>query len=261
MDFTGTGNTLNLLHPRTLQLVMDSLRYWVLEMHVDGFRFDLASTLARDANGVNKLHAFFRDHSPGPSSLAGEADRGALGRGRRRLSGRQLSDSLGGMERQIPRRDPQLLERRRREDRRIRLPPHRQSRPLPDERPPPLREHQFHHRARRLHPERSRQLQRQTQRSERRRQSRRRQQQSQLELRRRRADRRSGNQPTAAAAAPQFPHHAFPFPRRADAHGRRRMGAHAAGQQQRLLPGQRNQLAQLGASTTCRSRCWISRDA
>jgi glycogen operon protein len=59
LDFTGTGNTFNLLHPRTLQLVMDSLRYWVLEMRVDGFRFDLASTLARDANGVNKLHAFF----------------------------------------------------------------------------------------------------------------------------------------------------------------------------------------------------------
>ncbi len=59
MDFTGTGNTFNLLNTRTLQLVMDSLRYWVLEMHVDGFRFDLASTLARDANGVNKLHAFF----------------------------------------------------------------------------------------------------------------------------------------------------------------------------------------------------------
>ncbi|MEP6808738.1 MAG: glycogen debranching protein GlgX [Chthoniobacterales bacterium] len=59
MDFTGTGNTFNLMHPRTLQLVMDSLRYWVLEMHVDGFRFDLASTLARDENGVNKLHAFF----------------------------------------------------------------------------------------------------------------------------------------------------------------------------------------------------------
>jgi isoamylase len=59
LDFTGTGNTFNLLHPRTLQLVMDSLRYWVLEMHVDGFRFDLATTLARDANGVNKLHAFF----------------------------------------------------------------------------------------------------------------------------------------------------------------------------------------------------------
>ncbi len=59
LDFTGTGNTFNLLHPRTLQLVMDSLRYWVLEMHVDGFRFDLASTLARDEKGVNKMHAFF----------------------------------------------------------------------------------------------------------------------------------------------------------------------------------------------------------
>jgi glycogen operon protein len=59
MDFTGTGNTFNLLHPRALQLVMDSLRYWVNDMHVDGFRFDLASTLARDDKGVNKLHAFF----------------------------------------------------------------------------------------------------------------------------------------------------------------------------------------------------------
>src|SRR5437773_2004590 len=58
-DFTGTGNTFNLLHPRTLQLVMDSLRYWINDMHVDGFRFDLASTLARDDKGVNKLHAFF----------------------------------------------------------------------------------------------------------------------------------------------------------------------------------------------------------
>ncbi len=59
LDFTGTGNTFNLLNSRALQLVMDSLRYWVLEMHVDGFRFDLASTLARDHQGVNKLHAFF----------------------------------------------------------------------------------------------------------------------------------------------------------------------------------------------------------
>jgi len=59
LDFTGTGNTFNLLNTRTLQLVMDSLRYWITEMHVDGFRFDLASTLARDHNGVNKLHAFF----------------------------------------------------------------------------------------------------------------------------------------------------------------------------------------------------------
>ena len=47
MDFTGTGNTLNVRHPQVLKLIMDSLRYWVQEMHVDGFRFDLASALAR----------------------------------------------------------------------------------------------------------------------------------------------------------------------------------------------------------------------
>ncbi|HXD85855.1 MAG TPA: glycogen debranching protein GlgX, partial [Urbifossiella sp.] len=59
MDFTGCGNTLNMQNPRVLQLIMDSLRYWVKEMHVDGFRFDLASTLARELFDVNKLGAFF----------------------------------------------------------------------------------------------------------------------------------------------------------------------------------------------------------
>jgi len=59
MDFTGCGNTLNMQHPRVLQLIMDSLRYWVLEMHVDGFRFDLASALARELHEVNRLSAFF----------------------------------------------------------------------------------------------------------------------------------------------------------------------------------------------------------
>jgi isoamylase len=59
MDFTGTGNTLNLQNPRVLQLIMDSLRYWVLEMHVDGFRFDLASALARELYDVDRLGSFF----------------------------------------------------------------------------------------------------------------------------------------------------------------------------------------------------------
>jgi len=59
LDFTGCGNTLNMRHPRVLQLIMDSLRYWVLEMHVDGFRFDLASALARELYEVDKLGAFF----------------------------------------------------------------------------------------------------------------------------------------------------------------------------------------------------------
>jgi glycogen operon protein len=58
-DFTGCGNTLNMQHPRVLQLLMDSLRYWVTEMHVDGFRFDLASALARELHAVDRLSAFF----------------------------------------------------------------------------------------------------------------------------------------------------------------------------------------------------------
>ena len=59
LDYTGTGNTLNVQHPRTLQLIMDSLRYWISEMHVDGFRFDLASTLARELHDVDRLGSFF----------------------------------------------------------------------------------------------------------------------------------------------------------------------------------------------------------
>ena len=59
MDYTGTGNSLNMRNPHVLQLIMDSLRYWVLEMHVDGFRFDLAATLARELHDVDKLSAFF----------------------------------------------------------------------------------------------------------------------------------------------------------------------------------------------------------
>ena len=59
MDFTGTGNSLNPVHPSVLRLIMDSLRYWVLECHVDGFRFDLASALAREFYDVDRLSAFF----------------------------------------------------------------------------------------------------------------------------------------------------------------------------------------------------------
>ncbi len=59
VDYTGCGNTLNMRHPRTIQLLMDSLRYWVLDMHVDGFRFDLAAALARELHDVDRLSAFF----------------------------------------------------------------------------------------------------------------------------------------------------------------------------------------------------------
>ncbi len=59
MDYTGTGNSLNVRHPQVLKLIMDSLRYWIEEMHVDGFRFDLAATLARELHDVDRLSAFF----------------------------------------------------------------------------------------------------------------------------------------------------------------------------------------------------------
>jgi glycogen operon protein len=58
MDYTGCGNSMNMMHPRVLQLIMDSLRYWVEEMHVDGFRFDLAPTLAREQHAVDRFGAF-----------------------------------------------------------------------------------------------------------------------------------------------------------------------------------------------------------
>jgi glycogen operon protein len=76
MDFTGTGNTLNMVHPHSIQLLMDSLRYWVTEMHVDGFRFDLASALARELKDVDQLGAFFdtiyQDPTLAPAKLIAE---------------------------------------------------------------------------------------------------------------------------------------------------------------------------------------------
>jgi len=76
IDYTGTGNSLNMRHPNVLQLIMDSLRYWITEMHVDGFRFDLASTLARELHDVDRLSAFFdiihQDPTIGPVKLIAE---------------------------------------------------------------------------------------------------------------------------------------------------------------------------------------------
>ena len=109
-DYTGTGNTLNVPHPRVLQMVMDSLRYWVTEMHVDGFRFDLASTLARGQQALVVL----RCHPSGSDHFPGETDRGAVGCGRGRLSSGQFPRALGGVEWTLSRHCAALLERRRR---------------------------------------------------------------------------------------------------------------------------------------------------
>jgi isoamylase len=111
MDYTGTGNSSTWRTRTSLQMIMDSLRYWVTEMHVDGFRFDLASALAREFYDVDRLSAFF-DLSAGPDRLPGQADRRAVGRRPRRLPGRQLPAAVDGVERQVPRHRPRLLARR-----------------------------------------------------------------------------------------------------------------------------------------------------
>ena len=77
VDFTGCGNTLNVQHPQTLKLVTDSLRYWVTEMHVDGFRFDLAPTLARRPRRVDRSSRVLRHHPPRPGALTHQAHRRA----------------------------------------------------------------------------------------------------------------------------------------------------------------------------------------
>ena len=94
-DTTGTGNSLLMRSPHVLQLIMDSLRYWVTEMHVDGFRFDLAATLARQFHEVDRLSAFFDLVHQDPVDLAGQAHRRAVGRGRRRLPGGRASRRCG----------------------------------------------------------------------------------------------------------------------------------------------------------------------
>ena len=88
---------------------MDSLRYWVTEMHVDGFRFDLAAALAREFHEVDRLAAFFDLVHQDPVVSPGQADRRAVGRRRRRLPGRRLPAAVDGVERQVPRHRPRLL--------------------------------------------------------------------------------------------------------------------------------------------------------
>ena len=216
MDFTGTGNTLNMIHPRVLQLIMDSLRYWVLEMHVDGFRFDLASTLARELHEVNRLGAFFDiiHQDPMLSQVKLIAEPWDVGPGGYQVG--QLPRPVDRMERQVPRQRPAVLEGRRRPGQRVGHAPRRQQRPVRARRPQALRQHQLRHRPRRLHAAGPGQLRPQAQRGQRRGQPRRRRRQQQLELRRRRADRRPQHHRPARAAEAQPDRHAAVLPGRAD---------------------------------------------
>ena len=130
MDFTGTGNTLNMTNPHVLQLMMDSLRYWVIDMHVDGFRFDLASTLARELFEVNRLGAFFDiiHQDPILSQVKLIAEPWDVGPGGYQVG--QFPRALDRMERQVPRLRPPVLERGRRDCLRARHPALGQQRSL-----------------------------------------------------------------------------------------------------------------------------------
>ena len=187
---TGTGNSFNTAHRVPLALVMDSLRYWVEEMHVDGFRFDLAATLARNAQGAFDRNVAFLAavrQDPVLSQVKLIAEPWDLGEG-----GYQLGNfPPGWAEWNDKYRDAValVLARRRRRARRIRLAPLGLAGSLPAQRPLADREHQLRHQPRRLHPARPGELRAKAQRSQPREQPRRLEQQPQLELRGGRADR------------------------------------------------------------------------
>ena len=244
MDFTGTGNSLNPVHPSVLRLIMDSLRYWVIECHVDGFRFDLASALAREFFDVDRLSAFFDviHQDPVLSQVKLIAEPWDVGPG-----GYQVGNFpvlVVGVERRLPRHDARLLARLR-QQRLVRRAPVRVGRPVRGRRTRPVRVDQLHHRPRRLHAARPRLLRPQAQRGQPRGQPRRHRRQPLLEPRRRGRDRRPGDPRAPLPPAAQLPGHAVPLAGHADAARRRRDRTDPAGQQQRLVPGQRDLLVRL----------------
>ena len=137
---------------------MDSLRYWVLDMHVDGFRFDLASALARELHDVDRLGSFFDviHQDPIISQVKLIAEPWDVGEGGYQVGG--FPRRLGRVERQVPRHRAGFLARARIDPVRVGQPPDGLGRPLQRRRPPADRLDQLHHRARRLYPQRPGQL-------------------------------------------------------------------------------------------------------
>ena len=256
VDYTGTGNSLNVRSPISLQLIMDSLRYWVQEMHVDGFRFDLAATLAREFYEVDRLSTFFEvvQQDPVVSTVKLIAEPWDVGPGGYQVGNfpplwTEWNGKFRDTVRDFWRGEPDTPGRVRHPDQRLR-------RPLPGRRAPAGGQHQLRHLPRRVHPGRPGRLQRQAQRGQRRGQQRRLVRQPVVELRRRGPDRRRARARAAGPAAPQLPRHPVPLAGRADARARRRDGPDPARQQQRLLPGQRAHLGGLGRGR--RAPCWPS---
>ena len=189
MDTTGTGNSLKMNSPHVLQMIMDSLRYWVTDMHVDGFRFDLAATLARQFHEVDRLSAFFDlvQQDPVVSQVKLIAEPWDVGPGGYQVGNfpplwLEWNGKYRDTVRDFWRGEPS-------DARRVRLADHRLFRPVREGRPSSGRVGQLRHGARRLHAARPRLVQREAQRGERRGQQRRREPQPVLELRRRGRDR------------------------------------------------------------------------
>ena len=101
LNDTGVGNTVNLGHPRVMQMVMDSLRYWAGHMHIDGFRFDLGIVLGAGRRRIRRRKQLPESGRSGPAAQHRQIDRRTMGC-RDALQPRRLSAGLGGMERQIP---------------------------------------------------------------------------------------------------------------------------------------------------------------
>ena len=252
MDYTGTGNSLNVRHPHSVQLIMDSLRYWVTEMHVDGFRFDLAATLAREFYDVDKLSTFFEmvQQDPVVSQVKLIAEPWDIGPGGYQVGGfppqwTEWNGDYRDTVRDFWRGEPSLGDFASRLSGSSDLYEHSGRRPV--------RQHQLRHRPRRLHAARPRVLQREAQRRQRRGQQRRREPQPLVEPRRGGPDRRRRDPRGAGPRAAQLHRDAAAQPGRADAAARRRDEPHPGRQQQHLRPGQRDQLGPLGPAPTSRS--------
>ena len=151
-DTTGTGNSFNVRHHESLRLIMDSLRYWVIEMHVDGFRFDLASALAREFHEVDRLAAFFDlvNQDPVVSQVKLIAEPWDVGEGGYQVGGfpplwTEWNGKYRDTVRDFWRGEPASLGR-------VRVPVHRLVGPVRGRQPPPHRLDQLRHRARRVHP-------------------------------------------------------------------------------------------------------------
>ena len=224
---------------------MDSLRYWVLECHVDGFRFDLASALAREFYDVDRLSAFFDiiHQDPVLSQVKLIAEPWDVGPGGYQVGNFPVLWAEWNGKYRDTVRD---FWRGQGERGRVRAALHRLLRPLRGGRPRPVRVDQLRHRPRRVHAARPRLVQREAQRGEPRGEPRRHRRQPLVEPRRRGADRRPGRARAAGAAAAQLPRDAAALAGRADAARRRRARADAGRQQQRVVPGQRDLVVRLG---------------